>query len=75
MLSLLLKILIFKFGCILCRQVAKSRFDSVGGVLAMLAAYCSIVVNPVIYIAQYEVVRRPLANCVKCITNAPPTAN
>ena len=47
-------------------QVAPSRFNSVAGTLMILAAYCNMFLNPLIYVAQYDVVRRPLASWVKC---------
>jgi len=44
----------------------------------MMAAFCNIVFSPWIYIAQYDVVKRPLANCMptnKLDNQQPPAAN
>jgi len=46
--------------------MAAARFNSVAGTLVILAAYCNMFLNPLIYVAQYEVVKRPLSNCVHC---------
>jgi len=45
--------------------VTPARFNSIAGTLVILAAYCNIIVNPLIYIAQYEVVKQPLVKCMK----------
>ena len=65
-------------GCVLCCQVVSARFNSIAGVLVVTLAYCNIVFSPWIYMAQYDVVKRPLANCIKCNkldNQQPPAAN
>ena len=53
-------------GCAVYVQVVPSRFDSVAGTLMILAAYCNMFLNPLIYIAKYDAVKRPLVNWLKC---------
>jgi len=36
------------------------RLVSVVGNVAVLASYCNVVINPLIYILHYDFVRRPL---------------
>jgi len=50
----------------LCCQVIPRGFNSIAHSVATVAAYCNIFAKPLIYIAQYDVVKRPLANHVKC---------
>jgi len=56
-----------------------SQFDAVGHV-TMVMSYCSIFLNPLIYIFQYDVVRRSLVGFAHKIagkfkTQRPPTTN
>jgi len=70
--------ILLKFGCVLCCQVVPPRFNSIVGNLVMMAAFCNIVFSPWIYMAQYDVVKRPLANCMtsnKLDNQQPPAAN
>jgi len=58
--------------------MAPPAFNSIAGVMTMVAAYSNVFINPLIYIAQYDVVKRPLANCMKCNklgNEQPPAAN
>ena len=48
-------------------MASRSLSRSVGSV-ALLAAYCNIFLNPLIYIALYDVVRRSLVSFVRSLT-------
>jgi len=59
-------------------QVVTYGFESVVGIVIMVTAYCNILINPLIYATQYNVVKHPLANYCKCNKHdnqQPPAAN